>query len=624
MKQFVANVAIVMKYLKDEGFSHSVISEHKLCYEELFTFLTTSGKNYSPEVVYQWVEDNESSWTHWRYQGWRHCIDQLEDVRKTGFISLDHLSYRKPAYTQLDPPFRAILDAFNSDHPENDDRYRIACARFLLYLQSKGLASVSELNYEVLLQFHKEDYHSSSKSKDVYEDLIRKFLRYLAAKRMCSSGLALALNKLLIHQIIKLTEDLGKYSGRPYPPVTESVIDEFLAGMVNARYGKTVLKSSRHILTLLYIFLDMHNTALNDGLLWYWFSLLKPLLGSGWKQHRRSLCQFLHFLDTGSIMTGYIGDPEAVRSEELLPSWQKGPLTDYLFLLEREGWQPSTIAMQRSSNLRFCKYLQSIGADSFARITPSVLKDFNLQDRHSTPEGKSAYNCRIRSFIIYLYEQGLVEDPYLYKAIPTIVAPRASIIRTLSREDVAAIWSVDPDTLSSKALRDYAMVCIGLTMGFRASDITGLCFENIDWKHRSIRIIQQKTGRSLVMPMPVRTGNVLFRYLRDGRPKSDAPFVFICHEVPYGRLQRSVCTKALTRFIGSSAEPGRGFHVVRKTFATQLLDGNTKVELISDSLGHSTDGTVHKYLSLDEKRMRMCPLPLAETGISYEGGAFHA
>ena len=168
------------------------------------------------------------------------------------------------------------------------------------------------------------------------------------------------------------------------------------------------------------------------------------------------------------------------------------------------------------------------------------------------------------------------------------------------------------------------MVCIGLSMGFRASDITGLCFENIDWKQRSIRIIQQKTGKALLMPMPVRTGNILFRYLRDGRPKSDEPFVFTRHKAPYGRLQHSVCTKALIRFIGSSTEPGRGFHVVRKTFATQLLEGSTKVELISDSLGHSTDGTVHKYLSLDEKRMRMCPLSLAEAGISYEGGAFHA
>ena len=187
-----------------------------------------------------------------------------------------------------------------------------------------------------------------------------------------------------------------------------------------------------------------------------------------------------------------------------------------------------------------------------------------------------------------------------------------------------AIWSVDPDKLSPKALRDYAMVCIGLSMGFRASDITGLCFENIDWKQRSIRITQQKTGKLLVMPMPVRTGNILFRYLRDGRPKSDEPFVFICHEAPYGRLQRNVCAKALRRFIGPSTDTSCGFHVVRKTFATQLLEGNTNVELISDSLGHSTDNTVHKYLSLDETRMRMCPLSLAEVGISYRGGAFHA
>ncbi len=614
-----------MKYLETESFCSSVISTHRLCYKELYAFLTASGKNYSPETAYQWIEDHKSFWSYRKFTGWRHCIDQLEDVRKTGSISLDHLSYRRSAYSQLSPYFRSILDTFISEHPKDDDRHRIACARFLLYLQNKGLGRVSELDYDILLQFHKEDHHTSAKSKDVYEDLIRKFLRHLAAKGICSSGMALALNKLLIHQIIRLSgEELCKNSGQTYPPIADNAIDGFLDGMAKARYGKTVINSSRHILTLLYIFLDMHHVVLNDGLLWYWFSQIKPLLGSGWKQHRRSLCQFLHFLNTGTIMSGFTGDPKCVRSEALLPSWQRGPLADYLCLLKREGWQPSTIAMQKSSNLRFCKYLQSAGIDSFAKVTPSLLKDFNLQDRHSTPEGKAAYNCRIRSFIIYLYEQGLIEDPYLYKALPTVSSPRKPIIQTLSKDDVVAIWSVDPDKLSPKALRDYAMVCIGLSMGFRASDITGLCFENIDWKQRSIRITQQKTGKLLVMPMPVRTGNILFRYLRDGRPKSDEPFVFICHEAPYGRLQRNVCAKALRRFIGPSTDTSCGFHVVRKTFATQLLEGNTNVELISDSLGHSTDNTVHKYLSLDETRMRMCPLSLAEVGISYRGGAFHA
>ena len=79
---------------------------------------------------------------------------------------MDHLSCRRPPYYQLDPYFRSILDEFTDAYPEFDDRYRRAGARFLLYLQNNGLSNVSELNYEILLRFHEEDYHPSSKSKD--------------------------------------------------------------------------------------------------------------------------------------------------------------------------------------------------------------------------------------------------------------------------------------------------------------------------------------------------------------------------------------------------------------------------------------------------------------------------
>jgi len=126
------------------------------------------------------------------------------------------------------------------------------------------------------------------------------------------------------------------------------------------------------------------------------------------------------------------------------------------------------------------------------------------------------------------------------------------------------------------------------------------------------------------MPMPIKTGNILFRYIRDGRPQSSESYIFIRHEAPYDRIQRGVCRSALKRFIATSKDKSCCFHSVRKTFATQLLKGNTKVELISDSLGHRADGTVHKYLSLDEKQMRMCSLSMVDTGISYKGGAFNA
>lgn len=627
MEQYKTNVSIVMDLLKANDFSPSVISLHRSCYQELKDYLLALNLRYSTEIAYQWIESNQAAWNYRKYTGWRHCIDQLEDVYSMCYISLDHLSYRKAPYALLNDSFKSTIDSFISDSSIADDRYRVACARFLLYLQNNSLSNISELDYNVLLQFHQEDYHHSSKSKDVYEDLIRVCLRFLAAQSMCSIGLSLALNKLLIHQIIKLSaEELNSCTDtdQKYPSVTWNIILEFLTKMTDARYGKTILKSSKHILTLLYIFLDMHQICLDDTLLWYWFDKIKPLLGTSWKQHRRTLCQFLDFLGDDTITTKVTSNPKAIKSINSLPAWEAESLKSYLNLLKREGWQPSTIAMYKSSNLRFFKYLQSIGISSFSSLTSTILKDFNLQDKHKTPEGKAAYNCRIRNFLIYLYEQKLIDDPYLYKALPTFSAPRTSIIQTLSNEDIASIWSINPDTLSPKALRDYAMVCIGLTMGFRASDISALCFDNIDWKQRSIRIVQQKTGKVLTMPMPIKTGNILFRYIRDGRPQSSEPYIFIRHEAPYDRIQRGVCRSALKRFIAASDNKSCCFHSVRKTFATQLLKGNTKIELISDSLGHRADGTVHKYLSLDEKQMRKCPLSMVDTGISYKGGAFDA
>ena len=208
------------------------------------------------------------------------------------------------------------------------------------------------------------------------------------------------------------------------------------------------------------------------------------------------------------IVTAVTGNPNSVKSIDLLPAWEQEPLNAYLELLRREGWRTSTIAMQRSSNIRLCKYLQQIGISSFADISQTTLKDFNLQDIYSTPEGKAAYNCRIRSFLIYLYEENLITDPYLYKALPTFTSPKTALVQTLSKEDVATIWAVDPESLRPKALREYAMVCIGLTMGFRASDISSLRFENVDWKEKSIRIVQQKTGKILAIPIPIKTVNI--------------------------------------------------------------------------------------------------------------------
>ena len=195
----------------------------------------------------------------------RLCIYQLEDVYISGTVSPDHLGPHASAYTMLIPELQEELDDFinNDQHVYGDGRYRISCSRFLYYLQKRAITSISQLNYELLLDFHADDYHRSSKSKDVYEDQIRVFLRYCSSKGLCSDGLAIALNKLMIPQIVSLNDNSIITGTENQQKITLSEIDRFLESLSTKKYGLSVMKYSRHILSLLYIFLDMHHLGIN-------------------------------------------------------------------------------------------------------------------------------------------------------------------------------------------------------------------------------------------------------------------------------------------------------------------------------------------------------------------------
>ena len=65
----------------------------------------------------------------------------------------------------------------------------------------------------------------------------------------------------------------------------------------------------------------------------------------------------------------------------------------------------------------------------------------------------------------------------------------------------------------------------------------------------------------------------------------------------------------------------KGFHVLRRTFATTLLRNNAGIQMVMDSLGHTDNTSVMKYLSFDEERMRLCPLSLTQYSLLLEGGA---
>lgn len=376
---------------------------------------------------------------------------------------------------------------------------------------------------------------------------------------------------------------------------------------------------SLHTLTLLFVFLDMHNLGYTPRIAWIWYEEVKPLLRSNWAMSRRVLKLFEQFTQEGDItpQTTYTYKP--TRFDQM-PDWCRKPLSSFLNLKVRESMAKSTVDMYRSASTLFCIFLVKKGLASFNELTPEDLKEFNLTDTHETLEGKNAYNVRIKAFISYLEEEGIIPSPMLHLALASVFALRERVVNVLSDDEMREIHEYKENSNTPLELRNAAVILLGLKMGLRGSDIVNLQFSNIDWKKSVIHIIQKKTKTEVILPMPAGVGNAIYRYIMKGRPDSGSPCVFIRHQAPYDKLERGSCLKTIREVLPERNVPGSGFRVTRKSFATSLLRQGTKVNTIIDSLGHRSENTVSKYLSLDEDRMRTCPLSLSEANIPLRGG----
>ena len=216
---------------------------------------------------------------------------------------------------------------------------------------------------------------------------------------------------------------------------------------------------------------------------------------------------------------------------------------------------------------------------------------------------------------MYLEEVGLVSG-HLFKSVPTAYSKRDRMVVVLTEEQLALIDTYVTNATTELELRDSAMILLGLKMGLRSVDVSGLKLSEIDWKNRSIRFVQQKTKVEVNLPMPISVGNAIYKYLLVKPDSKSSPYVFVsCSQRRYP-LSRHTCIEALHRAIPGSHV---GFHCLRKTFSSGLLERGVKAAVIDDALGHTSNDELDRYLALDEKRMMMCPLQLSDEGIGEPG-----
>lgn len=292
---------------------------------------------------------------------------------------------------------------------------------------------------------------------------------------------------------------------------------------------------------------------------------------------------------------------------------------DYLKSCE---YAEKTIYVRMSFAYGFLYYLESVGIDDVGMVTAFTVSDYisSAHFKNRAPNGVSTEIIGIRQFLRFLEDRYFIKTG-IHHACFSRQNKSRRIVSTYTDKQVEILCG-EYQALQTN-LRNRAAYLLALKCGLRTCDIMNLKFHNINFKEKTIRLVQKKTKEALVIPFDTEVSNALIKYILEERRECSSNYVFVTVTGPVRKLTHHSSFRTETRF-RESAECDKpvhdGLHILRRTFASDLLKSGIRVSLIASALGHADTGTVDRYLAVEEEKMRKCSLPIDE--ISYEGGLY--
>lgn len=223
--------------------------------------------------------------------------------------------------------------------------------------------------------------------------------------------------------------------------------------------------------------------------------------------------------------------------------------------------------------------------------------------------------CGLRHFLRYLNDSGIFENSFADKIHVPLVSKTSHIPSAWKPEELKKLLAA-VDRNSPIGKRDYAMMVLACVMGLRISDIKALRFSNFDWNNKVLAIVQHKTKKSLTLPLPDQVGWAVIDYIKNGRPDYDgSDYVFLKHMPPFNsfsdsdHLQQRIIYHMQKAGIRRDKDRHSGFHSLRQSAASIMLEMETPLPVITTVLGHSDMDITAVYLKTDIQKLAECVLP---------------
>ena len=271
----------------------------------------------------------------------------------------------------------------------------------------------------------------------------------------------------------------------------------------------------------------------------------------------------------------------------------------------------NTLRHKITNVLLFLQYLENINIISLKKFKKEDL--YNYIQLYDSYDHVLSYKDRnkldIRLFLNWAFDN----DYSKYSGdmiLPKIVWHRRTNIRTYyTKEEITKLLDVI-DRRTKKGKEDYLIVSLICYLGLRISDVIYLKINDIDFNENIIKIIQNKTNEKLSLPLIEEIKYPLLDYLKNVRPdKAENDYIFVKQDKPYEHNVKLTLHNYVIRryFIKAGVDiAGRkaGFHALRHSFSTMLLNEDIPLYSISTILGHQKLDTTILYLNIDVSKLK--------------------
>jgi site-specific recombinase XerD len=335
-----------------------------------------------------------------------------------------------------------------------------------------------------------------------------------------------------------------------------------------------------------------------------------------WSSLRKSAEMLLEYQSTGGIIWHRRNPPKPALSDCFEQS-----LNAFEVVVQKQLAAGSVKLLLQTAR-QMLEFFEHGGHNDFTSVDIELIQGFLtfMKPKYKSHLGNVVWT--IRRYFDFLNSSGkcvLNVAPMLKSA----GRPRKKVLPRFTDAEIMGLASAASESTECRK-RDYAMMTLAIETGLRGCDIVNLKLNEIDWRANTVQLMQRKTGEYLCLPLSAEAGNAVADYILNYRPTVSDEHVFLRFKSPNVKLGKTAAANCINRYLGKAgiereAYDGKTFHAFRRTVGTRLIESGAGLEMTAQMLGLVQIDTAKRYISLDEKSLRECQMPLGHLNCTREG-----